>query len=121
MIDRPPPPNSPEISFLDMWRRLLRAIDQRIKEALAEARIDAGQLVGELPPPMAGAQTIDELSDVDTSTIAPAIGETLVWDGSNWVPGEGGGGTPYEPLANGDLLTPELIFADGDVIMVEME
>ena len=30
--------------------------------------------------------SIDDLSDVDTSTNAPAVGEILVWDGTNWVP-----------------------------------
>jgi hypothetical protein len=35
---------------------------------------------------------IDDLTDVDTSTVAPVIGQVLVWDGSNWIPGAGGGG-----------------------------
>jgi len=38
---------------------------------------------------------LDDLGDVDTSTAAPAVGEVLKWDGSNWVPGtdaSGGGG-----------------------------
>ena len=30
--------------------------------------------------------SIDDLTDVDTSTNTPAIGEILVWDGTNWVP-----------------------------------
>ena len=29
---------------------------------------------------------IDELIDVDTSTVPPAIGDTLSWDGANWIP-----------------------------------
>jgi len=32
--------------------------------------------------------------------------------------GAGGGGTVCSPLTDGDLLSPELIFASGDVIMV---
>lgn len=34
-------------------------------------------------------QSIDELSDVDTTTVTPAAGEALVWDSaeSKWVPG----------------------------------
>jgi hypothetical protein len=36
---------------------------------------------------------IDDLSDVDTTTTAPLVNETLTWDGSNWVPGAGGGGS----------------------------
>ncbi len=38
---------------------------------------------------------LDDLGDVDTTTAAPAVGEVLKWDGSNWVPGTdatGGGG-----------------------------
>jgi hypothetical protein len=30
---------------------------------------------------------INSLSDVDTTTITPLVGMTLIWDGSNWVPG----------------------------------
>ncbi len=38
--------------------------------------------------------SIDDLSDVDTTTAAPAVDQVLVWDGTNWVPGDqtGGGG-----------------------------
>lgn len=32
--------------------------------------------------------SIDTHSDVDTTTVTPLIGETLTWDGTNWVPGE---------------------------------
>ncbi len=39
------------------------------------------------------AESIDDLSDVDTTTSAPSVGEHLEWDGSNWVPGAAGGGT----------------------------
>ncbi len=30
--------------------------------------------------------SIDDLSDVDTTTAAPSVGDRLDWDGSNWVP-----------------------------------
>jgi hypothetical protein len=30
------------------------------------------------------------------------------------------GGTAYEPLTDGDLTDPQLVFADGDCVMVEM-
>jgi len=33
-----------------------------------------------------GSQSIDSFSDVDTTTAAPVSGESLVWNGSNWVP-----------------------------------
>lgn len=32
--------------------------------------------------------SIDDLSDVDTSTTGPTTGQTLIWDGTNWVPGD---------------------------------
>ncbi len=35
---------------------------------------------------------IDDLTDVDTTTSAPSVGEQLEWDGSNWVPAAAGGG-----------------------------
>ena len=36
--------------------------------------------------------SIGDLADVDTTTNAPINGQVLKWDGSNWVPGTGGGG-----------------------------
>lgn len=36
--------------------------------------------------------SIDDLSDVDTTTSAPSVDDVLKWDGSDWVPGVGGGG-----------------------------
>jgi hypothetical protein len=35
---------------------------------------------------------IDDLTDVDTDTNAPSVGDMLVWDGTNWVPALAGGG-----------------------------
>lgn len=32
--------------------------------------------------------SIDSISDVDTSTAAPTMGQVLKWDGSNWTPGD---------------------------------
>jgi hypothetical protein len=32
--------------------------------------------------------SIDDLTDVDTSTTPPAVGDTMVWDGTNWVPSD---------------------------------
>lgn len=39
--------------------------------------------------------SIDDLSDVDTTTAAPTEGQVLTWDntGGNWVPGNGGSGS----------------------------
>lgn len=38
-----------------------------------------------------GALSIGALSDVDTTTSAPALNNFLKWDGSNWIPGTGDG------------------------------
>ena len=49
-----------------------------------------------------GAVEIDDLNDVDTETNPPAIGQVLVWNGSNWVPGGTGtgGGIAEAPVDN---------------------
>ena len=39
-----------------------------------------------VPTPGLANASIDALSDVDTSTTAPTVGQTLIWDGANWVP-----------------------------------
>lgn len=49
-----------------------------------------------------GALSINELSDVDTTTTPPTTGQVLKWDGSKWAPGvdiaAGGGGTDADTL-----------------------
>lgn len=35
---------------------------------------------------LGGAQSIDDLTDVDTTTAPPGVGDQLRWDGTNWVP-----------------------------------
>jgi hypothetical protein len=44
----------------------------------------------------------DGLSDVDTTTSAPSVGDVLEWDGSNWVPAapSGGGSTTTRQFSN---------------------
>ena len=45
---------------------------------------------------------IDELSDVDTTTLTPTTGDTLVWNGTNWVPHDKvsyGAGTGLPPAS----------------------
>ena len=48
------------------------------------------------------AFSIDQLSDVDTTTTAPVSGQVLKWNGTNWVPGAdstaGGGSTDADTL-----------------------
>lgn len=61
--------------------------------------------------------SIDALSDVDTTTSAPSSGEVLEWDGSNWVPAVVAGGvTALDDLSDVSLGTPasgELLQFDG--------
>jgi hypothetical protein len=48
------------------------------------------------------ALSINALSDVDTATAAPSVGQVLKWNGTNWVPAadatSGGGGTNADTL-----------------------
>ena len=48
------------------------------------------------------AISINSLSDVDTATTAPSVGQVLKWNGTNWVPAadatSGGGGTNADTL-----------------------
>ena len=46
------------------------------------------------------ADSIDALVDVDTTTVAPSVGEHLEWDGSNWVPGTAAGGGTFVSLTD---------------------
>lgn len=48
-----------------------------------------------------GPFSIDDATDVDTTTNAPTIGQALIWDGTNWVPDTvGGGGIVSDTRAN---------------------
>ena len=57
-----------------------------------EGRVTANTSVTANTAKVSADGSIDTHSDVDTTTVAPVIGQSLTWDGSNWVPGEGGGG-----------------------------
>lgn len=108
------------------WHALMTWVDARIAEKLRDigvygTTIDAGHIGGQLPPGTVGAIPIDALSDVDTTTVAPVAGDALLFDGTNWVPGEGGAATTrWEPLTNGLAEVPELVFAGGEVVMCEV-
>jgi len=66
-----------------------------------------------------GATAIDDLTDVDTTTAAPNVGQVLKWDGSNWIPGNdnsGGGGAAELGRGDGgdiDFGTVESAFVFG--------
>ena len=53
-----------------------------------------------------GAQYIDDLADVDTSTNPPIVDQTLLWDGTNWVPGDGGTSDAIDLNDLGDVIAP---------------
>ena len=66
-----------------------------------------------------GPQYIDDLLDVDTSTNLPAVDQALVWDGVNWMPGEGGSGTNPGPTPPADPNTGDLWFdTDNNLLFV---
>ncbi len=65
---------------------------------------------------------VDDLGDADTTTTAPAIGETLVWDGTNFVPGAAAGAanptvhltdTAVAPATAGEPTLAEITAAAG--------
>ena len=50
-----------------------------------------------------GVVSIDDLNDVNTSTILPNTGELLEWDGTTWIPG----GAENIMTENGDIIITE--------------
>lgn len=66
--------NDPQDGFALIWS----SVDQRYIPQEIEAS--------------GGAQSIDDLTDVDTTSEPPFQGQVLTWDGLSWVPGAGGGG-----------------------------
>jgi hypothetical protein len=56
---------------------------------------------------------LDDLSDVTLTS--PALADRLRYDGSAWR----NSALRWEPVTNGDAASPELVFAGGDVVMVE--
>jgi hypothetical protein len=63
----------------------------------------------------------DELEIADLATSEVDTEKVLQPDGSGGVQWQDfSGGGRFEPLTNGIVADPELIFADGDVIMVEI-
>jgi len=73
--------------------------------------------------PLPGAPVglaLDDLTDVDTVTVAPAVGDGLSWDGTNWVPTVPGAPPVLDflPLAGGTLtgpLTTVAVIANGTI------
>jgi len=59
--------------------------------------------------------SIDDLSDVDTTTTAPTNGQALVWDGSNFVPGDVAASLAMNDLT--DVSTSSI--TDGQVLIYQ--
>lgn len=77
-----------------------------------------------------GASELDDLTDVDTTTTAPSNGDTLVYDGTNFVPQAPSGGTSTEPVnrivafndhQDGDTVVSLTGLTVGDVYLVTTE
>lgn len=58
-----------------------------------DVRVAANSAVAANTAKVSADGSINTHSDVDTATNPPALNDSLVWDGSNWVPGEGGSGS----------------------------
>jgi len=60
--------------------------------------------------------SVDEFSDVDTVTSAPAKNEVLKWNGSDWVPGEAGKTDEFTYSCSGfdDGLTSPILCGSGE-------
>ena len=63
--------------------------------------------------------SIDDLSDVDTSTVAPTDGQALVWDNANsqWEPGTVSGGSVASIDDIGDVDTTTVAPTDGQALV----
>lgn len=78
-------------------------------------------------PGAAGATTIDDLTDVDTSTVAPVLEDSLVWNGSQWAPsGVTGGGAGSDTTAIHDneageiaAITEKTVPVSADLLIIE--
>ena len=68
-----------------------------VDKILITTGVGKGVVTGDAP---ALIESLDDLDDVDINTTAPTIGQTLIWDGVNWVPEDaasGGGSTvPFD-------------------------
>jgi len=71
---------------------------------------------------LADKQDADKIQGRDVAADAPNDGDVLLWNNttSQWEP-QTVSTSGWEPLTNGNAASPEIVFADGDVVMVEME
>ncbi|EQC49096.1 concanavalin A-like lectin/glucanases family protein [Bacteriovorax sp. BSW11_IV] len=62
--------------------------------------------------PSEGDYSIDQLSDVDTSTSPPSNGQVLKWDGSKWAPAVDSTGVASGSVTSGDITDNSITDAD---------
>ena len=75
--------------FGELFFKYLSLTDQTVSLGAIDLSAD---VTGTLPFSSVGTHSIDDHSDVDTSTVAPTDGQALVWDNtaSQWEPGPAG-------------------------------
>ena len=84
----------------------------------ANDRIEVSYVYSTVLPPV--SQTLNVFIDVDTATVPPAIGDSMVWDGTNWVPSSA---IPVTPVVEPKVLLPDhgrawgVFFAYGDQLI----
>ena len=66
------------------------------------------------PPADISGNSIDDLSDVDTSTAAPTVGQVLEWNGTNWVPADAAA-TGVTQIIAGNNITIDPVGGTGAV------
>lgn len=80
---------------------------------------DASQTWLPTAPGGAGSIDIDDLTDVDTTSTPPSVGDTLVWDGTNWVPQApedldlSDAGVMWRPVMT---TSPDIVTTDGAAV-----
>jgi hypothetical protein len=57
--------------------------------------------------------SVNDLTDVDTSTVAPNLEDGLVWDGVNWVPGIVAG----ESVSDLDRGGATTLYSSADIVL----
>lgn len=97
-----------QVSLRAAWDRLYDLIAD--KESLESQLSDMDEILSTLSGAMDRVQLVSDNVTVLGDTIS-----TISGDVTNIFTGDAG---LFEPLTNGDAASPELIFADGDVIMV---
>jgi len=107
------------------------AIDTRVDKTFVDAlNVDADTLDGNDSTAFATAaqgtladsavqptDSVDVLADVDTTTSAPTSGQALLWDGSNWKPGDVASSTAAKIIdTDGDTQIQTEESADEDIL-----